>query len=183
MSNGTTTTNTSGETNVQNDYTKKRPGVDCLSDKVMSEIARRLQSFVVTDESGDVVFTPNPPNTKTKLWVQTDITGAIVGTVKRYDSNTGEWVDDHTVLPDIPENLIPRIYIESYEIASADETIVVNHNFDTPRYFYTVTPLSDPTASGRWYESGSALNSLTLKFISMPGISVRVSVVEYLDES
>jgi len=183
MSNGTTTTNTSGETNVQNDYTKKKPGVDCIPDKQMAEIARRLQSFVVTDESGDVVFTPDPPNLKTKLWVETDVTGAIVGTIKRYDSDTGQWVDDHTVLPDIPENLIPKIYIEEFDIGSNDATIVINHNFSTARYFYTVTPLEDPTEDGRWYESGSAINSLTLKFIAMSGVSVKITVVEYLDES
>lgn len=60
MSNGSTNTNTSGESNVGFDYSLKQNS-DCISDANMSEITRRLQGFVTSDETGDVVFSQNAP--------------------------------------------------------------------------------------------------------------------------
>jgi len=174
-SNGSTNVNTSGESNVGMDY-KKKGGSDCISDKNMAEVARRLVGTLESDEAGDVVWSPDPPNNKEKLWVLKSQAGGIVGTIKRYDSPTGEWVDDHTELPEPPEP--PATYSMSAVIASANETIVVGHNFGTQNYIYFVTPTSDPLNGGRWYEVDKETNNLTLKFLDSTGVNYRIDVYQ-----
>lgn len=88
------TANTNGEDNVSHDFIDKSVS-DCLSNKVMAEITRRLQSNIEFNDGLQVVFAPEPPNSKERLWVKKDTTGGIIGTIKRYDSPTSDWVDDH----------------------------------------------------------------------------------------
>lgn len=174
--NGSNTTNTSGETNVQFDYTKKAAS-DCVSDKNMGEIARRLQGFLVSKTTGDVIFSQNPPNDKLKLWVEIDSTGAIVGTVKRYDSATGQWVDDHTVIPEPPGSL--KLFIQEVDILSNDQTVLFTHLFDSEDYIYTVTNKTAPLAEARWYQDNFDPDFFTLHFLDMAGVTVEVRGIEY----
>ena len=172
-SNGSTNVNTSGVDNVGFDF-RKKGGSDCISDKNMAEMARRLLGFVDGGEAGDVVWAPEPPNDKEKIWIEKSAAGGIIGTIKRYDSPTGDWVDDHTELPDPPEP--PENASEEFTMASADETVIMNHDFGTENYIYFVYPLSDPTAAGRWYEISKGANTLSLKFLDMNGAQVRVNL-------
>lgn len=92
--NGSTNTNTSGQSSVAFDYVLKKGG-DCLPDETMAEITRRTIGAVISGEFGDVIFSKDPPNDTKKLWVEESNTGANIGTIKRYESATGTWVDDH----------------------------------------------------------------------------------------
>lgn len=178
-SNGSTNTNTSGETNVEFDFSEK--GVsDCISDKNMAEMVRRLKGFVTSDETGDVVFSQNPPNNQNKLWLEISNTGAHVGTVKRYKTSTGEWVDDHTELPDIPEFIIPKNFEENFTMASDDETVVINHDLADSDYFYDVVYLDEPTIESRWFEVDRASNSLTIRVKSATGVEISVRIKQNL---
>ncbi len=176
---GTTPVNTTGETNVIHDV-KKRTGSDCIPDKQMEEIARRLISFIDSVQVGDVVFAPEPPNNKKKLWVETDATGSNVGTIKRFDTKSGQWVDDHTIIPEIPDIPIPQIFEEAFTMASNDETIVMNHDFDTDQYFYGLVYTSNPTNDSKWNEVTKSNNSLTLRVRNANGVTLRVSIKENL---
>lgn len=183
MGNGTTNTNTSGEASVAFDFVRKG-GSDCVSDKNMAEIIRRLVGSVKSDETGAVVFSVNPPNDKKKIWVRTSAAGGIIGTIKRFDSASGQWVDDHTVIPDPPEPKEYKNFTEVHTLGSDDETFVLNHNFGTNDYLYQVvftsnpSPNPSPSLNGRWYEVNKATNSLELKFLDANGASFRVTIWE-----
>lgn len=174
--NGSTSTNSSGESNVSFDYTTKG-GSDCISDANMAEIVRRIQGFVTSDETGDVVFSVNAPNDTRKLWIEISSTGAIIGTIKRYDTSTGSWVDDHYVPGAAADPL--QIDITATTPGAADQVVVYNHNFGTTDYFYTVAYTDDPTASGRWFETASDADNLTLRFLDLSGVSLVVKILEY----
>jgi len=177
---GTTAVNTTGETNVSHDV-KKRTGSDCIPDKQMEEIARRLISFVESDEGGDVIFAPVPPNDKRKLWVETDAAGAIIGTVKRFDSKSGQWVDDHTVAAETPDQVFPRTFIFAGSVDENDATEVeIEHDLDTEDYFYDFVPLSEPDNDARWHEVSKTANLLTISLRKYQDIDFEVRILENL---
>lgn len=188
--NGTANNNTSGESNVQFDYSLKRES-DCVSDANMAEIARRLQGFVASDQTGDVIFAPFPPNDTEKLWVETSSTGAIIGTIKRYDSATGNWVDDHFDEDDLPEvtQRYPKTYSEVKQTTSdpgAGELQTIDHNLSTDSYFYTITWLDFPEDDTRWWEISRTSDQLQIRIkdgtVHNGGgfIRYRVDVIEIL---
>jgi hypothetical protein len=174
--NGTSNTNTSGESNVALDYIKQA-GSDCITDKNMAEIARRLVGFVSSDETGDVIFSVDPPNDTKKIWIEISNTGAIIGTIKRYDSATGQWVDDHTELPDPTE--IKR-FSETRTMGSDDETLVYNHNFGTTSYGYAIVYTSAPLDTARWYQVNKDINTLELKVLGASGVGVEITIIEII---
>lgn len=175
---GTTNTNTSGETNVAHDI-KKKTGSDCLDDKTMEEIARRLVSFVESDEVGDVVFSPEPPNSKTKIWIETDATGSIIGTVKRFDSSTGQWVDDH-----FDPSVEPlKLFIKVDTIGSDDQVIQYNHNFETGEYIYTIVYKGEPTVDARWFQASADNDDLEIHYLDLSGVEVEIRILEYDNET
>jgi len=176
--NGSSTTNTSGESNVGFDFSKKG-GSDCISDKNMAEIVRRMQGFITSSTSGDVIFSENPPQSKLKLWVQIDGTGAIIGgKIYSYDSDSGEWIDGHTVLPDPFEF---KSFIETKVMGSDDETIVFAHNFGTNSYGYNIKYTSAPLDTARWYQVNKATNNLEIKVLGASGVSVEVTIIEIIE--
>ncbi len=177
MAHVTTTTNTSGESNVAFDYTVKG-GSDCVSDKVMAEITRRIQGFIQSDELGEVVFSPDEPNSKLKIWIETDATGAIIGTIKRYDSSTGKWVDDHTVLPSTQL----KMFIKSDTISSNDQVITYSHNLATTNYFYTITYKTSPLTGARWFQQLSDANDLAIRYLDLSGVQVEVKIIEITNQ-
>jgi len=174
--NGSTNTNTSGEGNVGFDFTLKN-GSDCISDKNMSEIARRIQGFVQSDETGDVVFSKDPPNDTRKIWIETSNTGAIIGTIKRYNTATSVWVDDHTVLPD-PADI--KSFTETRVMGSDDEVLVYNHNFGTSSYGYAIFWTSSPLDTARWWEVSKTSNTLQLRVLGASGVSVKITIIEII---
>lgn len=171
--NGSTNTNTSGQSSVAFDFVLKKDS-DCIPDETMAEITRRTIGTVTSGEFGDVIFAKDPPNDTKKLWVEESNTGANIGTVKRYDSASGEWVDDHTVFPAIPEFPFPAFEEEDFTVASNDETIVFNHNFGDSEYYYDVVYTSEPTTSSRWWEVNRDENSLTIRIKDANGVGISI---------
>lgn len=175
-SNGSTNSNTSGESNVDFDFVQKG-GSDCISDKNMAEFVRRLIGAVTSDETGSVVYSTSPPNSTTKLWVEVSNTGAVIGTVKRYDTATGAWVDDH-FHPDDPDE-IPKLFVKVDTISSDDQVIQYSHSMGTGKYIYTVTPKSEPTADSRWFQVSRGADDLEIHYKDMTGVEVEIRVLEY----
>jgi hypothetical protein len=155
--NGSTNTNTSGDSNVGFDFTQKT-GSDCISDKNMAEITRRLIGAVDSDGDSCCVFAPDPPNNTKKLWIETTDNGQIIGTIKRYDSESGQWVDDHLECGDCEEEggdaLYPRFWSEEQETTELTDTeLTYNHNFGTLSYTYNFYWLDVPKNDTRWWET------------------------------
>lgn len=66
---------------------------DCLSDKQMKEIVRRMLIFFRTP-TPQIVRSSTPPSDKTKLWLPLDDkTGEANGSLKVYSAETGAWKD------------------------------------------------------------------------------------------
>ncbi len=181
--NGTTDTNTSGEESVAFNFKKKGPS-DCISDKNMQEFARRLIGVIKSDELGDVVFAVNPPNNTKKIWIETVPAGGNIGTIKRFDGATGEWVDDHTVLPDEFSQVFPESASEVVlDSGSNDQfTHVFAHNIGAGKYIYTITPTSQPANDSKWWENTKDVNSLSIDFRNSNGVTYRIDILEILEE-
>ena len=175
-SNGSTNANTSGESNVAFDYVLKR-GDDCISDKNMAEITRRTIGNVTSDETGDVVFSQKSPNDTRKIWIEISNTGAIIGTIKRYSTASGQWQDDHTELPDPAEI---KKFTETRIMSSDDETLVYAHNFGTASYAYSIIYTSAPLDTARWHQASKDINTLELKVLGASGVSVEITIVEVI---
>jgi len=174
MPNATAANNTDGQSSVDFDFTKKG-GSDCIPDKIMAEIVRRIQGFIISGELGDVIFSADPPNNPKKIWIEIDANGSIIGTVKRFDTESGEWVDDHTELPD-PFDL--KDFAGTKTLGSDDETVNFNHNFDSDSYGYAVFWTSDPSEDGRWFEVDKGINTLEIKVLGASGASLRIEIIE-----
>jgi len=178
-SNGSSTTNTSGDSNVGFDFTKKG-GSDCISDSNMAEITRRIQGFITSSTAGDVVFSQNPPQNKLKLWVQLDETGDIIGgKIYSYDSDSGLWIDGHFI-PDSDKPL--KLFIKEVAISADDQVVDFSHSFSTLNYIYTVVNKTEPLAEGRWYQESRDGDDLSLHFLQMIGVTVEVRILEYNNE-
>lgn len=69
-------------------------GSDTISDSVMEEITRRLIVTIEQKTDGNVVFSTQPPDDKSKVWWQTDpVTGIPIGSPKTWNSTTNTWVE------------------------------------------------------------------------------------------
>jgi hypothetical protein len=91
MANTTTTPPKGHETALKNIVPKSAS--DCIGDKQMKEIARRLLIFFQRPDP-QIVRSAAPPSDKTKLWLPVDEdTGAVSGVLKVYSSETGAWVN------------------------------------------------------------------------------------------
>lgn len=72
----------------------QKGGTDAISDSVMEEIARRLVVTIESKTDGNVVFSTEPPEDKSKVWWQTDpTTGIPIGSPKTWNSALGQWVE------------------------------------------------------------------------------------------
>lgn len=84
--------NTSGANVAAIDFARKS-GSDAIADVHLDEIARRLVITFEEATQGNVVFSPTPPDDKTKAWWQTDpVTGIPLGQPRIYDSTQSAWV-------------------------------------------------------------------------------------------
>lgn len=89
--------NTSGLDSVLHDYKKKGESQGfCIDDKLMEEIATRLISKVDRDEVPNerIVKSEIEPSDTSVLWQEIDETGKVIAPIKRYDPDTGEWIED-----------------------------------------------------------------------------------------
>lgn len=78
------------------DYTVKG-GSDLLPNRTLEEIARRLIVTLELKAQGNVVFSPTPPDDKSKVWWKTDpTTGIPLGSPKTWNSTTNQWQDVQT---------------------------------------------------------------------------------------
>lgn len=78
-----------------------QPG-DCISEKMMSELLRRLTASVVeTSTPGDAVVSRTPPDDRSKIWYPADDNGFPVGTAYKFDPIKGQWVST-AVVPQAP---------------------------------------------------------------------------------
>ena len=201
MANGSNT-NSSGESDVDFDYTKAVDGTDNLSDKVMAEIARRLQAFTGSGVSGAVVGGESPPQDTSKLWDKGD------GQVYRYDLASAAWLPTTATPPSNPfpgvseksGNIITlesdgiaavpvdgRIIDDIYFISADDPDdpfVIININppFPSAEYFVSFIPLHDMKPDTRWYETVKTASQYKIKLITAAdyvpdvGSTVRVSL-------
>ena len=81
-------------------YTPTAPG-DCLNDKTMSELTRRLQASVSpTSSVGSTVVSSVPPDDKTVIWYISDSNGVPTGESYRWVEFTQSWEGAGPVIPD-----------------------------------------------------------------------------------
>lgn len=75
---------------------------DCISDKMMSELLRRLTPTVQeTSTPGDAVVSRTPPSDTSKIWYPADENGYPIGTAYKFNPLTGQWVST-AVVPQPP---------------------------------------------------------------------------------
>ena len=88
--------------------TKPKSGSDCLSDKVIAEIARRIQIDVPSENTGtDIWSEATEPSNKALIWWPIDpLTKARIGVPKAYDTTTATWVTLGGI--SIPKVYLPR---------------------------------------------------------------------------
>ena len=78
------------------------PG-DCISDKMVRELIRRLQVTLPTPSNvGDSVVSRTPPEDKTKIWYVADENGIPTGQQFAYNPKTGAWESTSQSIPPIP---------------------------------------------------------------------------------
>lgn len=118
-----------------------------------------------------------PPNNTQKIWVETSNTGAIIGTVKRYDTATASWVDDH-FHPGIEDEPL-KLFIKVDTIGSDDQVIQYSHNLSTGNYIYTITPKTESVADARWYQESRDNDNLEIHYRDMIGVEVELRILEY----
>lgn len=128
-----------GETKLASLDFMEKAGSDCIPDLRMEEIARRLVVTFEDASQGNISFSPEPPEDKTKLWWQTDpVSNIPIGRVKRWDATTNEWVNVST--PDEPFVAPAK---RSGRIFAAAGASTVNFQFEsmfTADYKVTLTP-------------------------------------------
>lgn len=75
---------------------------DCISDRMMSEMLRRLSASVQeTSTPGDAVVSRTPPTDTSKIWYPADENGFPVGTAYKFDPIQGQWIST-AVVPQPP---------------------------------------------------------------------------------
>lgn len=88
-------------------------GSDAISDAVMEEITRRLIVTIEAKTEGNVVFSTEPPDDKSKVWWQTDpTTGIPIGSPKTWNSTTNAWTPIATAgeVADVPKKRAGQLY-------------------------------------------------------------------------
>jgi len=195
-------TNSNGQGDVRFAFTQSIPGVDKISNKVMSEIFRRAQGFVGGGVTGAIEYGPVPPQDKSLLWDPGD------GNIYRYDPNTGQWVTGNSnqliypgisvlannQLSDPGDGLYstqqyPRVISTTHTVLSTGAEAIsttINPVFFNTDYMVSVMPLYDaPDAS--WYETNRSTSNYSIVFTDpswvdpSPGAyQVRVMVMEKL---
>lgn len=94
--------NTRSDTTVRLTMKASSPG-DCISDKMASEIVRRLQGTLPPQgQVGDAVVSRTPPEDKSKIWYVADENGVPTGEVFAYNPKTGNWESTAQSIPPIP---------------------------------------------------------------------------------
>lgn len=72
-------------------FSKALPG-DCLSEKMVQEMKRRMQVFTL-DAKKQIVRSVVPPNDKTVYWLPVDAQGNVIGVLQSYDPGSGTWIE------------------------------------------------------------------------------------------
>lgn len=73
--------------------------VECISEKQMAEIVRRLQGVITFADPNVIARSQSQPTDTTKLWFQTNSQG-LVTNIKFYNTNTGKWEDVISTAPE-----------------------------------------------------------------------------------
>lgn len=72
-------------------FSKTLPG-DCLSERMVQELKRRMQVFTLNPKQ-QIVRSVTPPNDKTVYWLPVDENGNVTGVLQSYDSGSGTWIE------------------------------------------------------------------------------------------
>jgi hypothetical protein len=191
MANVTTTPPKNHDTALKNFAPKGAS--DCVSDKTMKEIARRLLIFFQRP-APQIVRSAAPPSDKTKLWLPVDEdTGAVTDVLKVYSSETGTWKnatelgqclsgdEDNKLQLDgegcllVPGGKLPGIAEVFDESITADgdgeaEVDLVYTKFeDTNAEIAVNVTDTDPGADFRWCIEDRAVNGCTVHFYGVTG--------------
>ncbi len=188
-----TNSNTSGNAVASVDYAKKGAN-DCILDEVMEELVRRLIVTLEVLGEGNVVFSPEPPDDKSKVWWQTDATTNIpIGQPKVWNDETQQWIPAVTSDVFIPPR---RRFGRVFAPPGATSQNFSFEDIGTEDYFSTITPTTfDGTTWGAapgtfpthfgWCVTGKTTNTLTLSFFGTPspGIWFEVDIEERVKTS
>lgn len=139
-----TNLNTSGETVAELAFKQKVSG-DCVDDRTMMELVRRLEATFTQTVTSDIWPGATPPEDKSLIWWPKDPTsGTRIGQPKIYDAVLKEWVPLTGSLT-APTALRARRNGQN-AVAAGDS--VVNLDFDsleTTNYFPSITLMSPST--------------------------------------
>lgn len=126
----------------------EKGAVDKLPDATMAEICRRLVVTVEKQEPGNIIYSPEPPEDKTKAWMPTDpVTGLpLDGKLKIWDEDSTAWV-----YSDVQGGYTPPLKRELKQRVAAGAS-TVNFPFadiKTDNYYVVVT-FTTQNDDGTW---------------------------------
>lgn len=165
-------------------------GTDGIADSVMDEIARRLIVTLEAQTDGNVVFSVDPPDDKSKVWWQIDpVTSVPIGQPKLWNADEAAWVP----ISDSNQPYVPPLTrtgslfapegnstsnLDFSDIGTTDYQVTL-----TPTTFsngsWGVAPTTFPTHFG-WIVANKATNQITVSFYGTPagGITFEVDILE-----
>lgn len=139
--------NTSGANVAAVDFTPQA-GSDLVSNKVMEEVARRLNVTFEQAVSSDFIISATAPEDLTKIWFQIDpITNVLIGQAKIWDADAEEWVSPAT--QDVPYAPPQKYRTTFFSAAGASTSNVTLAGITTTDYDVTLTPTTQ-TVPGTW---------------------------------
>jgi hypothetical protein len=166
---------------------------DCVSDKMMKELARRLLIFFQRPDP-QIIRSAAPPSDKTKLWLPVDAdTGAVIDVLKVYSAETGAWKpatelgqclsgdEDNVLQIDgegcllVARGKLPGV-VEVFDetiagdgAGEAEVDLVFTKFEDTNAEIAVNVTDTDPTANFRWTVEDRAVNGCTIHFYGVTG--------------
>lgn len=166
---------------------------DCIADKMMREIARRLLIFFQRPDP-QIIRSAAPPSDKTKLWLPVDEdTGAVTDVLKVYSPETSAWKnatelgqcisgdEDNALDIDgegcllVAKGKLPGVVQVFDETITADgsneaEVDLVYTKFEDKNAEINVNVTdTDPTADFRWCIEDRSVNGCTVHFYGVTG--------------
>lgn len=183
MPNNGSNSNTSGENTAKFRFTPKGAN-DKLAQETLDELARR--GYVViekNEQEGRILYQPNEPDDKTKIWWQTDLNGVELGVPKTYSATEGRWlpISADAYTPPLQRNGIEAVANGNSEVTVNFEDLgTMNYHLS---YHFTMfkadgsvqsQPTSVPSAFNS-YEKTRTTASFTIAVISAPvgGINIQ----------
>lgn len=152
---------------------------DCVSDKVMAEIARRLSISVASESlTSDIWSEATEPANKSLIWWPIDpLTKARIGVPKAYDATTSTWVPLGGIA--VPKSYLPRKRRNgaSTMVAGSGTLNATFEDVGTKEYFVKFNATTETARySGTFNAAPAAMNNFAIILTSRSATSFTAQV-------